>query len=250
MTPHPVTPPLRQLGLFDAVCIMVGVVIGAGIYESPSRVASNVPDATALLLVWTFGGLLAFVGALCYAELITAYPSAGGEYVYLTRAFGAWVGFLYGWAELLVIRTGSIGAVAFVFSDYMIRIAPLPPRSQVGTPIWALVAQGVVTLVLIVTFGSRDGFETLVKYTAAAVWFFFLLTGLLLFVLRWRDRERARPYRTLGYPLTPLVFCASCAYMLYGSLSYAPLESIWGGAVVLSGLPLYWLSSRRSKGKE
>jgi amino acid transporter len=77
MTPHPVTPPLRQLGLFDAVCIMVGVVIGAGIYESPSRVASNVPDATALLLVWTFGGLVAFVGALCYAELITTYPSAG-----------------------------------------------------------------------------------------------------------------------------------------------------------------------------
>jgi len=117
-------------------------------------------------------------------------------------------------------------------------------NQRFGTPAWALVVQGLVTLALIVTFGSRDGFETLVKYTAAVFWFFFLLTGLSLLILRRKDAERPRPYLVVGYPFTPLVFCASSAYMLYGSLSYAPLESLWGGAIVLSGLPLYWLSSR------
>ena len=86
--------PVRQLGLFDAVCIMVGIVIGVGIYESPPRVAANVSGPTSLLLVWALGGVLAFVGALCYAELVTAYPRSGGDYVYLTRAYGSWVGFL------------------------------------------------------------------------------------------------------------------------------------------------------------
>jgi len=86
-----------------------------------------------------------------------------------------------------------------------------------------------------------------VKYTAAVFWFFFLLTGVSLFVLRWKDRGRTRPYSVIGYPLIPLVFCLSSAYMLYGSLSYAPLESLWGGAIVLSGLPLYWFSSRNAR---
>jgi len=432
---------VRQLGLFDAVSLMVGIVIGVGIYESPPRVAANVPGPAGVLLVWALGGFLALIGALCYAELATAYPRSGGDYVYLTRAYGAWVGFLYGWAELLVIRTGSIAAMAFVFSDYMTRLAPLGPRSPVlyavvlvallslmnalgvregkwtqnaltvskvlglsavavigglspsggdpgprevsgdsgsvalamifvlwtyggwnenayvaaevtepqsniprslllgtglvtlvyvginwvflyglgldrlrssgavaadllaisfgsaterliailvavsamgavngqiltgarigyalgrdhsalsrlgvwsrrfGTPVWALVVQALVTLALIVTFGSRDGFETLVKYTAAVFWCFFLLTGISLFVLRRKDRETRRPYLVVGYPFTPLVFCASSAYMLYGSLSYAPGESLWGGLIVLTGVLLYRLSSGNANGR-
>jgi len=431
--------PGRQLGFFDAVCMMVGIVIGVGIYESPPRVAANVSDPTALLMAWALGGVLAFIGALCYAELATAYPRSGGDYVYLSRAYGSWVGFLYGWAELLVIRTGSIAAMSFVFSDYMTRIAPLGPRSSVvyavcivgllslvnvrgvregkwtqnaltvskvlgisiivligvfstltpgsspsassissgsfplamifvlwtyggwhenayiaaevkqpqrtiprsllfgtgfvtlmylainwaflrglgfqqvrasqavaadvlslsfgsagahlmvilvavsalgavngqiftgarisyalgqdhrvlsrlgtwserfGTPTWALIIQALITMTLIVTIGSRDGFEALVKYTAAVFWFFFLLTGVSLFILRWKDREQARPYLVIGYPLTPLVFCMSSAYMLYGSLSYAPQESLLGAAIVLVGLPLYWLSSGKNR---
>jgi amino acid transporter len=115
-----------------------------------------------------------------------------------------------------------------------------------GTPSWALFVQGVITLVLIVVFGSREGFETLIKYTAAVFWFFFFLTGLSVFVLRRKDRERPRPYRVIGYPLTPLIFCLSSLYMLYGSLSYAPQESLWGGMILLAGLPLYWLSSKRA----
>src|SRR5947199_1901319 len=80
--------PLPRLGLFDAVCIMIGIVIGAGVYETPAAVAANVSGPLALFGVWAAGGALALLGALCYAELATAYPRAGGDYVYLTHAYG------------------------------------------------------------------------------------------------------------------------------------------------------------------
>lgn len=430
--------PARHLGLCDAISVMVGIVVGAGIFESPPMVAANVPGPVSLLLVWALGGALALVGALCYAELAAAYPRSGGDYVYLSRAYGPWLGFLYGWTELTVIRSGSIAAMAFVFADYAARLLPLgshapavyatalvvalsvvnavgvrrgaaaqnaltackiggllliaafgllapleaearpaptaasgslalalifvlwtyggwnesacvaaevrePQRNipralllgtglitlvyvgingiflyglgferlqtsqavaadllagalgapgatlmallvavsaagavngqiftgarigsalggdhrllsplgawsaRFGTPATALAVQGGITLVLIAAFGSRDGFEALVKYTAAVFWLFFLLTGVALFVLRHRDRDHPRPYAVVGYPVTPLLFCASSAYMLHGALSSAPVESLWGGAIVLSGLPIYWLSSRTAR---
>src|SRR5207245_7416776 len=97
-------------------------LIGAGIYETVPLVFKNVPNGWTALGVWVAGGLLSLVGALCYAELATAYPQSGGDYVYLTRAFGPWMGFLFGWAQLVVIRTGNIGLMAYVFADYAVRL--------------------------------------------------------------------------------------------------------------------------------
>src|SRR5262249_26378156 len=85
---------------------------------TPARVFSAVPDATTGLLIWALGGVLAFVGALCFAELASTYPRSGGEYVYLTRAFGPWTGFLFAWAQLGVIRTGNIALLAFIFASF------------------------------------------------------------------------------------------------------------------------------------
>ncbi len=116
-------PPVRpQLGLFDAVAIIVGIVIGSTIYKSPQLIMANVPSPGWGLAAWGLGGLLSFVGALCYAELATTYPRSGGDYVYLTRAFGSWAGFLFGWAQLAVLLTASIGAMAFVFGDYAVKV--------------------------------------------------------------------------------------------------------------------------------
>jgi basic amino acid/polyamine antiporter, APA family len=110
--------PRRELSLFDSVSIIVGIVIGAGIYQTSPKVAQNVGDAWSLLGVWALGGVLSLAGALCYAELATAYPREGGDYVYLNEAFGRRWGFLFAWAQLWVIRPGSIGAMAFVFANY------------------------------------------------------------------------------------------------------------------------------------
>ncbi len=107
-----------QLGLFSVVCIIVGIVIGASIFQIPWLIFLHTSDPWTALAVWLFGGILALVGAFCYAELATTYPRAGGDYVYLTRAFGPWCGFLFGWAQLSVVMTASIGAMAYVFATF------------------------------------------------------------------------------------------------------------------------------------
>ena len=115
---EPRSVPTRELTLFDSTCIIVGIIIGAGIYETAPTVASGAGGWAGVLGIWLAGGLLAFSGALCYAELATAYPLQGGEFVYLTRAYGAWMGYLFGWSKLAVVRPGNIALVAFVFARY------------------------------------------------------------------------------------------------------------------------------------
>lgn len=119
-----------SIGLWDAVSIIVGIVIGAGIYETAPLVFSNVGTPLAALGVWALGGVLSLVGACCYAELASAYPRSGGDYVYLTRAFGRGAGFLFGWTQLAVVLTGSIGMMAYVFADYAVVACSLAPESS------------------------------------------------------------------------------------------------------------------------
>jgi APA family basic amino acid/polyamine antiporter len=113
-----VLPIKARLGLWDAVSIIVGIVIGASIYTTPPIIFQNVPGPWSALGLWLLCGVLALVGALCYAELATTYPRSGGDYVYLNRAFGPIAGFLFGWAQLAVILPGSMGAMAFIFGDH------------------------------------------------------------------------------------------------------------------------------------
>jgi amino acid transporter len=118
--------PAAHLGLWDAVSIIVGIVIGVAIYRSPQLIMSNVETPGMGLFAWGLGGALSLIGALCYAELASTYPRSGGDYVYLTRAFGDWCGFLFGWAQLAVILTASIGSMAFVFGDYAVGLLATP----------------------------------------------------------------------------------------------------------------------------
>jgi len=114
-----------KLGLFDAVSIILGIIIGAGIYETPTGIFRMMGDPWMTLGLWAGCGFLALIGALCYAELATAYPRDGGDYVYITRAYGPLAGYLFGWAQLAVIQTGSIGLMAYVFADYASRLYKL-----------------------------------------------------------------------------------------------------------------------------
>jgi amino acid transporter len=432
--------PQPVLELRDAIGLIVGIVVGAGIFKSPSVVAANAGGAWAMLAAWLLGGIVSLIGALCYAELATAYPHAGGDYHFLTRAYGRKLSFLFAWARLAVITTGSIALLAFVFGDYCTRLYALGEqssalyaalivialtavniagvkfgaatqnwltvvevsgllvvsaaglivtpaaaaleatggaepgrpafglcmvfvlltyggwneaayisaelkdvrrnmlralvwsmfiltvlylmvnlaylrglglagmaRSQVvaadllqrawgnwsaqmisimiavsaltsinatvivgarsnyalacdwpvlgffgrwnartGSPTRALLLQGAVALAL-VAFGGfmRQGFETMVDYTAPVFWLFFLLTGISLFVLRRRDPQRARPFRVPLYPFLPLAFCASSAWLLYSSLAYTRLGALVGVAVLAAGVPLLALALRR-----
>lgn len=456
--------PRAALGLWDAVSIIVGIVIGAGIYETAPLVFASVSSPAQAMGVWLAGGALSLIGAACYAELASTYPRSGGDYVYLHRAFGPFTSFLFGWAQLSVVLTGSIGMMAFVFGDYAVALfggrtpsaaaawacgaivvltalhtvsvtqgtraqnvltvakivgvsaivlaggwlalsgtAPSAPptdaparqgslglamilvlytfggwndaafvatevrdrkrnlpralllgtlavtvvyvlmnaafiaalgfegarRSQaiardvlvaasvpwgaaaisllvmvsalgaasaliftgarvhatlgkdysalgwlatwsrrLGSPAIALLTQAAVTLGLVALVGTawgraaidavlrrlglapavwsgHGGFDTLLSCTAPVFWTFFLLTGLSLLRLRQLEPERERPFRVPLYPLTPLVFCATCAYMLYSSLAYAGALSLIGALPLLAGLPIYFVSRRR-----
>ena len=430
--------PRPTLSLADAVGIIVGIIIGAGIFKTPALVAGNVDSTTTLVLAWILGGLISLIGALCYAELASTYPDAGGDYHFLTRAFGQRLSFLFAWGRLTVIQTGSIALLAFVLGDYASAVLPLGPYStplyaavvvaaltvlhvagrpktafaqnlltsveilgvllvafvgllgpsaapatasatstsagfglvmvfvlltyggwneasyvsaevrepgrnmvralvisillvtalyvvvNVGlvrglglaglagskapaaellekmtgratavlvsvivvvstltsvnatiftgarsayavgrdfrpfrvlgrwhggrqAPVNALIVQAIIALLLIVVgAGTRRGFETMVEYTAPVFWTFILLAGIALFVLRRREPTRPRPFRVPFYPLTPIVFCATCAYLLYSSLAYTGFGALLGVAVVAAGAIVLVATSRAS----
>ncbi|WP_414754275.1 APC family permease [Anabaena sp. CCY 9910] len=431
--------PKPLLTLSDAVALIVGIVIGAGIFQTPALVASQAGSDIAVLLLWLAGGLVSIVGALCYAELATTYPNVGGVYYYLKRAFGQKIAFLFAWARLTVIQTGSIALLAFVFGDYASEIlrlgtfsssvyatvvivlltilnivglqqgkwtqnlltvakvlglllvvvfglgatansvAPIestPPgswglamvfvllsyggwneaayisaeiqnrqrnivrslvwsigiitaiyllinlaylrglglanmaessavaadlmrtiwgtpgalfisvliaictlgainatiftgartnyalgqdftlfgfmgswRQLPSTPGTALLVQGAIALALVLlgTF-TRKGFETMVDYTAPVFWFFFLLSGISLLILRRKEPHILRPFRVPFYPVTPLLFCAVCGYLLYSSVVYTNVGAVVGVLVVIAGVPiLFWNRYRQGK---
>lgn len=452
--PGPGRPTRGNLSALDGAVLVVGVVLGVGIFRSPSVVALNAGSTTlslgaltmsvdggALYLgLWLAGGIVMLLGALCYAELATAYPDAGGEYYILSRGWGAPAGFLVAWSRMTVIQTGSLAILAFVFGDYVSSMfalgdagspalaagvvvaltgvnvaglkqgrwtqylltggavaamcgvivagllltsgggAPEPApggqaptiEAQIGralvfvllayggwsegayvsaeirdrtrgigrvllwgtgavtliyvlvnasylyglgleglaasdavaadlleaavgpwggrlvtvaillaalssanatvitgarsnyavgrdwslfrrlgewsegreAPIAALLLQGGIAL-LLVGFGAveRSGFQAMVDYTAPIYWLVLLATGLSVIVLRRREPEAERPYRVPLYPITPLLFIAAAAYMLYASIRYAGDGALLGLAVVLAGVPFVWISS-------
>src|SRR3954464_7485295 len=131
--PEPVELP-RVLGLAPALSCVVGSVIGSGIFIVPARIATNVPYLGGIALVWVVGGLFSLAGALTLAELSAMLPQAGGPYVYLREAYGRLPAFLFGWAEFLVNRTGSMATLAAAFARYFAQIVPAP--AGVRAEVW------------------------------------------------------------------------------------------------------------------
>lgn len=174
--------PQRHLTLFDSTSIIVGIIIGAGIYESTPLIAQNVPGVAGLLGAWLLGGFLSFVGALCYAELATAYPRAGGDFVYLTRSFDRPIGFLFAWAQLWVVRPGSIGAMAFIFARYANHLVPLRVGEAESSGLLIYAVASVLVLSFINLLGVQQGKWTQNILTTAKVLGLLLVAGVgLLF---------------------------------------------------------------------
>jgi len=154
-----------RLSLWDTVSIIVGIIVGVGIFSAPTAVFHNVAGPWAVLGVWALGGLLSLIGALCFAELASTYPRTGGEYLYLTRAYGAPVGFFFAWAQLTVIRTGgSIAAVAYFFGDSATRLWHLGPVASS-----LLAAAAILLLSCINVLGTAPGKRTQNILTVAKV---------------------------------------------------------------------------------
>ena len=134
--------PVPSLSTLDAAAMLVGIVIGIGIFKTPSLVANFVPSETYFIGVWLLGGFVTLMGALCYAELGSSRPSAGGEYQFLKDAYGPSVSVLFAWARCSVIQPGAIAAVAFVLGDYANVLFSL---GQHGPAIYAVIGVIVIT---------------------------------------------------------------------------------------------------------
>lgn len=154
----------RGLSVWDAVAILVGVVVGIGIFGFPPLVAHNAPNGLAYMGLWAAGGLVMLAGALCYAELGSAYPDAGGEYAFLGRGWGANVALLFAWARCSVIQTGAIAAVAFIFGDYAQVLLPL---GEFGPAIYA--GAVVAALTVLNVMGSMESRRVQWVLTVASV---------------------------------------------------------------------------------
>ena len=138
----------RALGPFDATMVVIGGIIGSGIFINPYLVARELDTPALVLAAWVAGGAVAIAGAFAYAELGSLLPRAGGQYVYLREAWHPLVGFLYGWALLFLIETGAIAAVAMVFAEYALRLTGSPGASP--RPL-------AVAAILVVTFVNYIG---------------------------------------------------------------------------------------------
>ena len=145
--------PAPALSVFDAIMITVGIVIGAGIFQTPALVAKIAGSPSLMLTAWALGGVLSFIGALTYAELATTYPSAGGDYTFLTRAYGRNLSFLFAWARSTVICTGSIALLGFILGDYLTRLFDLGPYSSA---IYAAIATLRLTFINLVGLRSSS----------------------------------------------------------------------------------------------
>lgn len=151
----------RHLGLWSAVAVLVGSTIGSGIFRTPAAVAQRVDDVPLFLFAWILGGVVAVSGALTYAELSAAFPRSGGIYVFLREAFGPVTAFLFGWAELLIIRPGAYGAISITAAAYGLRVFGRDPSAAVGgSPVHAeqLLGAGLIIVVATVNyFGIHRG---------------------------------------------------------------------------------------------
>ena len=156
--------PKQTLSLADAIALIVGVVIGIGIFKTPSMIAASTGSEEVFFLAWLAGGIISLTGALCYAELATAYPHTGGDYHYLTRAFGKKVGFLFIWSRMTVIQPGSIAMLAFVFGEYLSQIFPFSPYAY---SLYAALSVAILTAMNLM--GTQKGKRTQNLLTAFKV---------------------------------------------------------------------------------
>jgi len=208
--------PRPLLGLREAVALIVGVVIGAGIFKAPAIVAGLAGSTEGMFGMWILGGLVSLAGALCYAELATSCAHPGGDYHFLRRAYGRPVAFLFGWARFSVITTGSIALLAFVFGDYMQQAWPLPGLPSAWGP--AAYAGAVVAILSFVNLrGLRSGAATQSWLTLAEV------GGLLLIAAAAAFFAGQGPAPPVPAPGAPVSFGMAMVFVLltYGGWNEA-----------------------------
>ncbi|MCA1612888.1 MAG: amino acid permease [Acidobacteria bacterium] len=193
----------RRLGLFDATMLVMGGIVGSGIFVNPHVVARHVSTPALILGAWLAGGAVALAGAFVYAELAVRRPAVGGQYAYLRDAYHPAVAFLYGWALLLVVQTGAMAAVAVVFGRYFVEL------TGVGLSVWAVASVALAALTVVNCLGVRAGGTVQSALMTLKIGAIVTLVAFGLSALRW---ERLAPTPLLDRPASlDLLFAAGAA---------------------------------------
>ena len=198
----------RALGPFDATMVVIGGIIGSGIFINPYLVARTLDSPAQVLAAWVLGGAVAMAGAFAYAELGRLLPKAGGQYVYLREAWHPLAGFMYGWALLFLIETGAMAAVAITFAEYALRLVGAP-----GAAPQPIAVASIVLLSIINYFGVKPGSRVLnvfVVLKVAALAVLILLAWFQTGAPAWLSAARAdatpTTALTFGAALIPILF--------------------------------------------
>jgi len=164
---------VRRLGLLSSIGLVIGITIGGGIFRTPAGIATRVPEPMFMLGVWVLGGIIVLCGALAFAELSASMPETGGMYVYLREGWGRPYAFLYGWAQLVLIRAAALGGISSVFGEYFMRVFGLDP---VAHPAWAdylaagaIIFAGATNIVGVRLGALFAGLSTITKFGALAL---------------------------------------------------------------------------------
>jgi APA family basic amino acid/polyamine antiporter len=163
----------KSFSLIKSISVLVGMVVGTGIFSFPPMIANNTQNTFQFLMVWVIGGFISLMGALSYASLSSIYTNSGGEYTYLKEAYGKSIGFSFAWARMIVIQTGSIAIIAYIFGDYATAIFNLGWHS---TSIYAFVIIIIFTMINI--WGTKYAQQAQVGLTSAII---FVFVALIIF---------------------------------------------------------------------
>jgi len=185
----------RKLGLFSAASVLIGSTIGSGIFRSSAGIAAKIPDESLFLAAWVIGGLCVLAGALTYAELAGALPRTGGVFVYIREAFGRLPAFLFGWAELTVLRASALGAIATVFAEYLLRMLGVAVTNNTDA-VHYLAAASILIVAVLNIVGVNVG-AVIQNVTASTKYFALVLLVLVSFLF-----EGAPPAADLTRPGT------------------------------------------------
>ena len=176
--PNPNQPTLRRtLGTFDGVAILIGITIGAGIYSTPQIIATYASSFAPIIGLWIGCGVFVFIGGLIYAELGTRLPHTGGEYVYIYRCFGPFAGFMFGWAQLFIIRTSPAAGLAIITADYLENFIALPGLAHTAVALGVIAVLGALNYVGVQRASVYQRLSTVLKVGGL---FALVVLGLIL----------------------------------------------------------------------
>ena len=212
---------VRRLGLLSSIGLVIGITIGGGIFRTPAGIATRVPDPVWMMGVWVLGGLIVLCGALAFAELSAAMPETGGMYVYLREGWGRPHAFLYGWAQLVLIRAAALGGISSVFGEYFLRVIGVDPAAH---PAWAdylaagaIIFAGAINIVGVQLGALFAGISTIAKFGALT------LLVLFSFVRGGSLGGSFSNFAPTGAPIDPGVFGLALISVMWAYDGFADL---------------------------